>query len=515
MKKLTAGIFATLLTMVSVDGAYAAIASKGYVDDKVGEVSQTVTTLSGTVGGHTTSIGEIQGKMATYGDIVTHNSAEYATAAQGALADTAVQPAAISDMQVKANLTTNAEWNTEKAADDKYPSNAAVDAAIKSATSGLPTSGKITEIEGDITTIEGNITDIQGDVTELQTDVSAKQDKNMGAAAANHIVTTDGTGNITSSATIANTQVSGLGTLATKSTVTSADITDGTIAEDDLNASINASLDKADTALQRADLDDYVTKEAADAAYAANTLEDQVGTVSKENMGTTNATTVVGGVKEAIDAAKAADTKAGQAATAASTAQSEVDALEDVVNNEATGLAAAHTAIDAVEGRVTTAEGEIDAIQAEMDTMATSETVTNLTNRVTTAEGDITVLETAVNDAESGLAATNAIADSALSTAQSAQTTANAALPKATYDSQVGTVTAGNMGTTATTVVAAIKEAVNEAAAAQDAANTAQATADGAIPAPDGECAEPANKCVLTYNNTVYAWEVIERGTAE
>ena len=39
-----------------------------------------------------------------------------------------------------------------------------------------------------------------------------------------------------------------------------------------------------------------------------------------------------------------------------------------------------------------------------------------------------------------------------------AVTTANNALPKATYNSQVGTVSAANMGTTATTVVGAIKE---------------------------------------------------------
>jgi len=54
---------------------------------------------------------------------------------------------------------------------------------------------------------------------------------------------------------------------------------------------------------------------------------------------------------------------------------------------------------------------------------------------------------------------------------------ADAALPKATYDSQVGTVSAINMGTTATTVVTAIKEAVDEAAAAQSTANAANSQA--------------------------------------
>ena len=195
------------------------------------------------------------------------------------------------------------------------------------------------------------------------------------------------------------------------------------------------------------------------------------------------------------------------------------------------------TSGDALAGRVTTAEGEIDDIQAEMDNMATSATVSSLTTRVTTAEGDIDDLEAAVNDAESGLAATNAIADSALSTAQSAQTTANAALPKATYNSEVGTVSATNMGTTATTVVAAIKEVAGEASAAQSAASAAdskaqaaqsaaeaadskaqaaQETASAAIPAPSDACADSANKCVLVSAGAGnYSWEVIARGDTE
>ena len=484
MKKLTAGIFATLLAVVSTGAANAEIASKGYVDDQVGTVSTEVDSLSTTVGQLET---EVDGKQDALG-FTPENVANKTTTLSGTSTDA------------------------------QYPSAKAVWDTIQTETEGIASSGDLQALGTRVTTAEGEI-------DTLQTQMTGK----------------------------ANT--ADLGDLATLDAVGSAQITDGAVATADiadkavteakLSDTVNASLDKADTALQQDALADYVTETAANAAYAAKTLEGQVGTVSKENMGTTNATTVVGGVKEAIDAAKAADTKADDAATAASTAQRDVDAVEskigaygDIVSHDASEFATAaqgakadtavqptaisdmltkteagttyytKTSGDALAGRVTTAEGEIDAIQAEMDTMATSETVTNLTNRVTTAEGDITVLETAVNDAESGLAATNAIADSALSTAQSAQTTANAALPKATYNSEVGTVSASNMGTTATTVVAAIKEAVDEAAAAQ-------ATADGAIPAPDGECAEPANKCVLTYNNTVYAWEVIARGTSD
>ena len=58
MKKLTAGIFATLLAVVSVGAAHAEIASKGYVDQQVGTKADaaTVTTLQGTVSSHTTQI---------------------------------------------------------------------------------------------------------------------------------------------------------------------------------------------------------------------------------------------------------------------------------------------------------------------------------------------------------------------------------------------------------------------------------------------------------------------------
>ena len=381
MKKLTAGIFATLLAVVSTGAANAEIASKGYVDETVGAVSTEVDSLSTTVGQHTTQIGTINTTIGGYGDVVTHNASEFATAAQGTKADTAVQPAAISDMQVKANLTTNAEWATEKTADDKYPSNAAVDAAITSATSKLPTSDTITEI--------------QGDVTQLQTDVSKKQDKNMGAEAVNHIVTTDGTGNITSSATIANTQVSGLGTLATKSTVTSADITDGTIAEGDLNASINASLDKADTALQ---------KTAADAAYAVKSTETTASTAAsnaqkaltdigtKSELTTTHKDNLVGAINE-LDAA-----------------------MDDMATNET--IQGIQTDLTELEGKVSTNTTNIGTNTTHIGTVG---------NLSTTSKGD---LVSAVNEVNTTAKKGVSDAAAAKSAADTAQATADAAIPK-------------------------------------------------------------------------------------
>ncbi len=420
MKKLTAGIFATLLAVVSTGAANAEIASKGYVDEQVD-------TVEATVGQHTSQIGTINTTISGYGDIVTRNANEFATAAQGTKADTAVQPTAISDMQVKANLTTNAEWSTEKSADDKYPSNAAVNEAITAATSGLATSGKITEIEGDITTIEGNITDIQGDVTQLQTDVSAKQNKNMGAGAANHIVTTDGTGNITSSATITQGQVAGL------------------------NTALDAKADKSA-------LDGKVD---ANKAISAGT-----------------------GTKITYDAK-------GLVTGSASLTASDIPAL---TTDKITGLDTA------LAGKVD--DAEIADMLTKTEAGSTYETKANAS----------ATYETKAN-ASATYATKEEIADLA--------TDENLSLKQDKTDN--------SLATTNKTVVGAINEVktqadkgVSDAAAAQSTADTAKSTADSAltkanaaIPAPDGECAKAANKCVLTYNNTVYAWEVIERGTSE
>ena len=477
MKKLTAGIFASLLAVVATGAAHAEIASKGYVDDintaltsAIGAKADTttVTALDGRVEAAEGEIDTIQGTMETYGDVVTHNASEFATATQGTKADTAVQPAAISDMQVKANLTTNAEWATEKTSDDKYPSNAAVDAAISKATEDIASSETVEQIQTDLDAAEA-------DIVELQTD---KQDKNMGAGAANHIVTTDGTGNITSSATIANTQVSGLGTLATKSTVTSADITDGTIAEGDLNASIKASLGKADTALQ---------KTAADAAYAVKSTETTASTAAtnaqqaltdigtKSELTTTNKDNLVDAINEvageataAQSTATAAQTAAGTAQAAAEAAQGDVDTLETTVSEQGT--------------RLTTAEGEIDSIQSEMENMATSETVSGLQTSVTN-------LQNTKQDKT----------DNTLTT---------------TSKTVVGAI--NEVKTQADKGVSDAATAKSAADAAQEAADAAQTTANAAIPAPTAACADSANKCVLVSSGAGnYSWEVIARGDAE
>ena len=477
MKKLTAGIFATLLAVVSVGAAHAEIASKGYVDQQVGTKADaaTVSSLQGTVSGHTSQIGTINDTIGGYGDIVTHDASEFATSAQGAKADTAVQPAAIANVERTTNKTTTL---SAESTDAQYPSAKAVYDTIQAETSDIASSGDLSALTTRVTTAEGEI-------DTLQTDMAGK----------------------------ANT--ADLGDLATLDAVGSAQITDGSVATADiadkavteakLSDTVNASLDKADTALQAADLADYVTTDAANAAYAVKSTEGVASTASTNaqtaltNIGTlTNLTTeaktnTVAAINEvaseaaaAASAASAADTKAGQAQTAATAAQGDVDALEAVVNNETTGLAAAHTAIDALES------GKLDK--------------TGTAARATADASGNVITTTYATKAE--------IADLA--------TDENLALKQDKTDN--------NLATTNKTVVGAINEVktqadkgVSNAAAAQSTADTAKSTADSAltkanaaIPAPTAACADSANKCVLVSAGAGnYSWEVIARGDAE
>ena len=547
MKKLTAGIFATLLAVVSVGAAHAEIASKGYVDQQVGTKADaaTVTSLQGTVSGHTTQIGTINETIGGYGDIVTHDASEFATSAQGAKADTAVQPSAIANVERTTNKTTTLSGTST---DAQYPSAKAVWDTIQAETSDIASTSDLSALQGRVGTLE-TASATHATKTELTDGLAEKLD--TATAATTYATKTELAGKQN---TIAGAQLEALNSGITADKVE---------AYDGYAAQISGKLDTA----------------TADGKYAAKSTEGVANTASTNaqtaltNIGTlTNLTTeakantvvaineVASEAAAAASAASAADTKAGQAQSAATTAQGEVDALEAVVNNETTGLAAAHTAIDALEsGKLdktgTAARATADAsgnvitttyaTKAEIADLATDENLalkqdktdeglatTNKTvvGAINEVRGTANTASSTATTAQSAAAAAQADADQALedaataqSAAEAAQTAADSKLPTATYNSQVGTVSATNMGTTASTVVTAIKEVAGKAStaqstatAAQQTASQAQQTANAAIPAPTAACAEPDNKCVLVSAGAGnYSWEVIARGSAE
>ncbi len=317
-------------------------------------------------------------------------------------------------------------------------------------------------------TLTGRVSTNEGSISALQT---GKLDKTGTAAKA----TADAAGNVITTTYATKAEIADLATdenLALKQDKTDEGLetTNKTVvgAINEVRGTANTASSTASAAQADATqaLEDAATAQsaaeaaqtAADSKLPTATYNSQVGTVTATNMGTT-ASTVVTAIKEVASEAATAQSTATAAQSAAGTAQAAAEAAQGDV--------------DALEVRVGTAETDIDGIQGQLKNMATSETVSGL-------QTDVDGLKTSKLD-------------------------------KTTYESQVGTVSAGNMGTTATTVVTAIKEVAGEAEAAQT-------TANAAIPKVNAEGSD--GKYVLTATavdgTATYKWELIAReGAAE
>ena len=466
MKKLTAGIFATLLAVVSTGAANAKIASQAYVDEKdaervaiqqetnngvlttsaTGAVQVSATIPQSSVAGLDTTLAGKADKATSLAGYGITDGATKTELTEGLAGK--VNNADIADMQVKSNLVKTAGWEAGKTDDTKYPSAAAVNDAIIEATTGLANEGTITKIQGDIT-------EIQGDVTQLQADVSAKQDQNMGAGAANHIVTTDGTGNITSSATITQGQVAGL------------------------NTALDAKADKSA-------LDGKVD---ANKAISAGT-----------------------GTKITYDAK-------GLVTGSASLTASDIPAL---TTDKITGLdteldsKASQTDLTALTGRVTTAEGDIDALQAPKATVATGQTgpvsgetvynaiqgvtgdVTGVTGRVDTLEGEMDTAQSDISNLQTGK--------------QDKLTGPVGSTTQPVYVNAEGNVVAGTAyGSLATKNQVANADVADNAAIAQSKIANLVTDLAAKITAPATSEIGETGTWVLTYDGTDFQWEDITR----
>ena len=167
-------------------------------------------------------------------------------------------------------------------------------------------------------------------------------------------------------------------------------------------------------------------------------------------------------IKANTSAAAAAKSAADAAQTTANAAQTTANAKEASANKTKTYNAAA-TDKDTKFPTISAAEAIADAKVAGANT-----DITKLKEDVAANTTAIAGKQATLN-AEQLAAANSGITKAKVSSYDAAVTTANNALPKATYDTQVGIVSAANMGTTATTVVGAIKE-IKSAVSATDGA---------------------------------------------
>ena len=493
MKKLTAGIFASLLAVVATGAAHAEIASKGYVDDINTALTSAiddkadasaVTKLESTVSGHTTQIAGKADKATTlagYG--ITDGATKTELAGK-------VDDADIADMQVKTNMVKTAGWATGKTDDTKYPSAAAVNDAITAATKDIASSTTVKQIQTDLDAAELEI-------DSLQTDVSAKQDKNMGAEAANHIVTTDGTGNITSSATIEAAKVDGLSTVAT--TGAYGDLT-GT-------PTLGALAEKNTVATADIDNNAVTTAKIGNAQVTAEKIASGVIPSVSTQLTTGNAA--------AAQAGAVADALAGKAdssalanyvttTTANSTYQTQANLVksEDYDSNPTTASDTQYPS----EKAVATAISEISTNVEGLGDLAHKNTIDSATllgtGVVTTdklAADAVTNAKLADDAVQAANIATGAVGADAIA--------ANAVTTAKIVD---GNVTKAKLESSVQTTLDSVANKANTA----DVYTKTQADSTF-IPAPDPECTDMGAKCVLVVGSDGYAWEVIARGDAE
>jgi len=302
----------------------------------------------------------------------------------------------------------------------------------------------------------------------------------------------------------------------------------------------SAARTSADTALGTRIDDEIAARTAAD-----NAINKTIGTVPADK-------TVVELIDDAKTAATYDDTELkadiaentsaitainNSAVMVSGATKEKIDAIKTNTDAIAT-LNAADTVDGSVDNKIKVA---VDAINTAVEGKADKATTLagyNIGDAYTKTETDAAVAtaKKAGTDAAAALDTYKTSNDAAV---QAAAATANAnktaiesttsglgtKLPTATYDAEVGDVSATNMGTTATTVVAAIKEVggkattaqaaatqANTAASdAQDTADSALAKANNAIPKPGTNCETSEAGCALLFRNGAYVWETIGR----
>ena len=495
MKKLTAGIFATLLVVVSADGAYAAIASQGYVDEKVGTVE---TTVAGKADSTTVTALDARVKTAE-GEIDALQ-----TEVDGKQAALGFTP----ENSANKTQTVNAQ-STET----QYPSAKAVWTAVQS----VDANASVEALEGRVDSLETN--------SATKTELATKQNRNMGSSAANSIVTTDGTGNITASATIAASKVDGLANVATSGAY--ADLSgrptiptvDAAITEDSTNAVQSGAVydalatkansdDIPTTVAELTDADNYalVSTMNTELAKKQNSLTETQLNAVNSGITTTKVATYDGYAAKITANTEAIANKADSSTvTALDGRVSAVEAPKATVAEGVTGPVSGgtvYTAIQGVTGDVSGVTGRVDTLEGEMDT----------------AQSDISSLKEA-----SATHATKTDLTDGLKTKQDKLTQTGSA-NQPVYVDATGKVTAGNTIPTVTTSIttgqtgAAQAGAVATALAAKANSTdvyTKSAADDAFIPRPSANCTATGAKCVLVTNGTGFEWEVIVRGAEE
>ena len=263
-----------------------------------------------------------------------------------------------------------------------------------------------------------------------------------------------------------------LGTLATMNSVGTTEINGASVTKPKLSVDVQASLDKADTAIQTADLSEYATKTALagkeDITNKSNNIVADTGSTTKY--------TTVNAVESYVNTA-----------------------LSDKADIDDLATKADVTYVDTQDAALTAAIADkadttyVDTGLATKADQATTYTKTEVDTAVST-KSDTTYVDT--QDA----ALSTAIAAKADTTYVDTQDTVLTTAIAAKADSAT---TLAGYGITDAMTSTAINTALDLKANTADLGTLATAA--------PGACSDPTNKCVLTFDGTTYSWEVVER----
>ncbi len=346
MKKLTAGIFATLLTVVTVGVANADIASTAWVNSKIGEVNTGVDSkIEGVQQAVNAEIAELDGQVVGLASEV-ENKLDTATASQTYATKTALNAKAdkattlagygITDGATKTELTSGlANKLDSTTASQTYATKTELEdyATTEELTSGL--ANKLDSTTASQTYATKTALNAKADASAL----ANKLDKNLGAGKSGQILTVGADGAITSSATIAQGKVDGLTAKLDAKADASALTALETEVEGKQNKLTTTQLDAVNsgiTATKVSTYDGYNSKitTATNTATAAKTAADAATEAAE------TATSTATAAKTAADAATEAAEKATSTATAAKTA---ADAATEAAESAASSASSAAT----------------------------------------------------------------------------------------------------------------------------------------------------------------------------
>ncbi len=465
MKKLTAGVFAAILTVVGATGARAdMIASSDWVTSQLNTATSTIT-----------------------------NAYE---AADANLTDEIGKKANAADVYVKSEVYTKSEANT--LLDAKATTQAlAVETSARETLAGRVATAEGKIGTGDLPTAEG-----YGDLIQSVNTLKGATD-----TMASDETVTNLTGRVATLEGDNTTNKKNIATNTDNIAAAAEKIGTGTLPAgegfEDLTAAVNTLVASDQEFATGFNERIQETDDAVDANTAAITALQNAGYATTGQVATAK--------QEAISAA--AEDATTKADAAESNAKTYADGLNTTMGTRVAALEAidhtTYATTEALTKAQTTLQGNIDA---KVATTTFDEFKTSNTAAIGTAKSEAIVdAESKVNALANGAVKTNTdniatlTGDNATNKSDIAQLKTDVVAAKSTADT--GVANAATAQAAAEAAQATASQGVSDAAEALEAANAK-------IPEPAAECSNPTNKCVLVSSGKGnYAWEVIARAT--